>query len=73
MKYENNKPTDILCPVCDDGTVLIVKTNRQSDHQFLGCPKWPECEYTRGIPEEWKMREAGQVGLFDGMENNDNA
>jgi ssDNA-binding Zn-finger/Zn-ribbon topoisomerase 1 len=62
MKYENNKPTDIPCPKC--GKMLIVKTNRNSEHQFLGCPDWPECEYTRGIPEEWKMREAGQKELF---------
>lgn len=68
MKYPNNKPTDILCQKCDDGTTLIVKTNRQNDNQFLGCPNWPECDYTRSIPEEWRMREAGQVGLFDGLE-----
>ena len=63
QKFENNKATDISCPKC--GNLLIVKTNRVSEHQFLGCPNWPECDYTRGIPEAWIMRAQGQKGLFD--------
>jgi len=67
MKYQNNKLTDIACPNCENSVNLIVKTNRLSDHQFLGCPNYPQCDYTRNIPEEWKMRDAGQAGLFDNM------
>jgi len=66
MKYVENFTTQILCPEC--GQKLIIKTNRHTDHQFLGCPNFPECTYTRGIPEEWKMREQGQPGLFDEIE-----
>lgn len=69
MKYPNNMQTDIVCPHCKPPRFLVVKTNRATDHQFLGCPNYPECDYTRGIPEEWKMREAGQVGLFDELQN----
>ena len=65
MKFKDNKSTGITCPECEYDSELIVRTNRTTDHQFLGCPTWPECEYTRGIPEEWIMRAQGQIGLFD--------
>lgn len=64
-QFENNLETDIPCPHCVPVVNLRVKTNRANGNQFLGCPNWPECEYTRPIPEAWKMRAAGQVGLFD--------
>lgn len=67
-RFENNKPTDIDCPECKDagrGSVkLIVKTNRQNGGQFLGCPRWPECQHTRAIPEAWIMRANGQPELL---------
>ena len=62
FKFEANKETDIPCPTC--GAKLIVKTNKANGNQFLGCPRWPECNYTRPIPESWKMRAAGQEELF---------
>ena len=68
MKFENNLQTDIYCPECSPLIKLMVKTNRTTEHQFLGCPNWPECNYTRPIPEAWKMRAMGQAGLFDGIE-----
>jgi len=61
-KFENNKETDIPCPDC--GKLLRVKTNRTNGNQFLGCPGWPDCTYTRGIPEAWIMRAQGQEELF---------
>lgn len=64
-KFVDNTESDILCPQCNPPRKLIVKTNRHNGNQFLGCPNYPECNYTRGIPEEWKMRAAGQAGLFD--------
>jgi len=60
-----NSETDIPCPVCNPITKLIVKTNRHNENQFLGCPNWPDCTYTRPIPEAWKMRAEGQPSLFD--------
>ena len=62
VKFENNKSTDIPCPEC--GGLLIVKTNRITEHQFLGCPNYPECNHTMPIPEAWKMRAQGQKELF---------
>ena len=64
FKFKNNLSTDIPCPMCKDGTTVIVKTNKINGNQFLGCPKYPECDYTRPIPEAWKMRAQGQEELF---------
>ena len=72
MKFQENTESDILCPHCNPPRKLIVKTNKQNDNQFLGCPNFPNCDYTRGIPETWKMRAAGQVGLFDAIMEDEN-
>lgn len=65
-KFIENYESDLLCPQCDTPPrKLVVKTNRHTGHQFLGCPNFPDCTYTRGIPEEWVMRANGQPGLFD--------
>lgn len=61
-KFENNLQTSIPCGDCDKK--LIVKTNRATGSQFLGCPDWPECLYTRPIPESWIMRVNGQEELL---------
>lgn len=68
MKFQDNTEADIYCPNCVPPRKLIVKTNRHTDHQFLGCPNYPECNHTRPIPEAWIMRAQGQPGLFDEME-----
>ena len=61
-KFENNTQTSIPCEDC--GAKLIIKTNRQNGNQFLGCPNWPECEFTRDIPESYKLRAMGQEELL---------
>jgi len=48
--------------------MLVVRENRDTGKQFLGCPNWPACGFAHGIPEEWVMRASGQPGLFDGGE-----
>ena len=65
--FKNNQETDMYCPNCGPSVKLIVKTNRHNHNQFLGCPNWPECNYTNPIPEDWKMRALGQAELFDGV------
>lgn len=62
-QFPNGQQTEKTCPHC--GSNLVVRTNRANDSQFLACPRWPECSYTSGIPEDMKMRAAGQRGLFD--------
>jgi len=67
-QFANNSDVDIYCPDCKNsgrGAVkLIVKTVHNSDRQFLGCPNWPDCNHTRGIPESMYLRAAGQPELF---------
>jgi len=62
MKLPKNKPVEISCPEC--GAKLIVKENRHTGKQFLGCPRWPDCDHTQPIPESIIMRESGQQELF---------
>jgi ssDNA-binding Zn-finger/Zn-ribbon topoisomerase 1 len=71
VKFEENLESDIQCPVCIPPRSLIVKTNRHTTHQFLGCPNYPDCDYTRGIPQEWIMRAQGQPDLFNQKEDDD--
>lgn len=65
--FLDRSEVDIYCPLCkQDGrgaVKLIVRTVHNSDRQFLGCPNWPNCEYTRGIPESMKMRANDQAEL----------
>lgn len=65
MRFVENYESDILCPNC--GRHLIVKTNRLTGSQFLGCAGFPECFHTQPIPEAWIMRAHGQPTLFDDL------
>jgi ssDNA-binding Zn-finger/Zn-ribbon topoisomerase 1 len=68
---KNNQEVEIYCPKCRPLVKLIVKTNRHNGNQFLGCPNYPDCDYTRPIPEEIRMRQAGQAELFDAAQWDD--
>lgn len=63
-KLPNNKETDLRCPNCSADTKLIVRTNRHNGSQFLGCPNYPTCRYTREIPEHVKMELQGYKRLL---------
>lgn len=67
MNKNNVKQVGVSCPRCGPATFLVVKTNGETEEQFLGCPNYPECRHTRNIPEEWKMRLGGQKELFDAV------
>ena len=54
---------EVWCPRCVPTVRMVVRTNKQSGAQFLGCPNWPECAETREIPESWRMRALGQQEL----------
>lgn len=68
VKFVDKSEVDIYCPECQQagrGAVkLIVRTVHDSDRQFLGCPMWPDCNHTRGIPESMKMKAQGQPELL---------
>lgn len=59
----NNQPIERDCPKCSPRVKLMVKTNRANGNQFLGCPNWPECEYTAPIPEALIMQAQGAQKL----------
>lgn len=64
MKIEITK----TCPEC--GRALVIRTNRLTGIEFLGCIFWPECKHTEPIPESLRMRLAGAPSLFDDEETN---
>lgn len=69
MNTQSTSTPSIPCPTCADNgrgsVMLIVRVNRKTGTEFLGCPEWPECTYTQPIPESVLMRLAGQPTLFD--------
>lgn len=54
---------NIFCPQCELPVKLIVRTNRTNGSQFLGCPNWPKCRHTQGIPTDLIMRLQGATPL----------
>lgn len=63
IKLVERSEVSIYCEQCH--CKLIVRTNKKTGHQFLGCPNWPECTETREIPDEIKLRAMGQKELFE--------
>ena len=55
----------INCPAC--GQRLLVRTNKETQQDFLGCSEWPECEHTETLPHDIRMRRAG-APLLPGFE-----
>lgn len=53
------------CELC--GARMVEWTNRRTGKPFLGCSRYPDCNYTREIPESIKMRRAG-AQLLPGLE-----
>lgn len=52
------------CKRC--GRTLVIKVNRETGEEFLGCQSWPECTYTEPLPEAIKLRRQGQKDMFGG-------
>jgi len=69
MKLTPGQDTGIHCGNCkDEGrgiSTMIIRENSENASLFLGCRNYPTCRHTMPIPEEYKMRAAGQKGLFD--------
>ena len=63
IKLLEGSEVAVWCPVFIPQVKMVVRTNRLNGHQFLGCPNWPSCEHTTGIPEDILMRAAGAVPL----------
>lgn len=54
-----------LCPKCR--APMEIKVNRETGKEFLGCSAYRTmgCAYTQELPEDIRLRRAGQKGLFD--------
>jgi ssDNA-binding Zn-finger/Zn-ribbon topoisomerase 1 len=55
----------IGCPKCGVATKLVVRMNKKKKTKFLGCPNWPECDWTQNVPDHIWMEASGQSSLFD--------
>ena len=48
---------DRLCPLC--GSPLVVRVARRTGAEFLGCLRWPGCQYTLSLPKAPTMGAMG--------------
>ena len=53
--------TTIACAEC--GKTMVVRVNRESQSEFLGCSSYPTCTNTMPLPEWFKLRQAGAAML----------
>jgi len=42
--------TSKICPSC--GSVLVIRTNKFSGKQFVGCSEYPKCKHAEELPED---------------------
>lgn len=60
-------PKLLITKTCPAGHRLVVRKNRETGGDFLGCSQWPECQHTEPLPESLRLRLAG-APCFPGME-----
>lgn len=48
---------------CPDGHAMVIRQNRETGEDFLGCSKWSHCQHTEPLPESLKLRMAGAKTL----------
>jgi len=51
------------CPDCGPAAILEIRLNRQTGEQFLGCPNYPQCRYTRPYPTDRQLHDLGAPTL----------
>lgn len=64
----SERPAIRLSVRCDNGHDMVLRTNKATGGQFLGCTRWPDCTQTKLIPEYLKMVRSGAAQL-PGMED----
>jgi restriction system protein len=65
-----DKPIEVpkqarACPQC--GKELVIRANKNTGHQFIGCSMWPDCAFTGPLLEDVLMKAIGAPQL-PGME-----
>lgn len=64
MKFVTGSVIEKNCPKCQFRVRrLVIRENRHTGHQFLGCQEWPDCDYTEEISESMKMEMLGAIKL----------
>lgn len=48
---------------CPDGHPMVIRVNRETGQEFLGCSQWNACTYTEKLPEYIRLRIAGHKPL----------
>jgi len=51
---ESERVSDRTCP--EHGKKLVVRFSKRNGGKFLGCPEFPECDYTESVSEEDEVR-----------------
>ena len=58
-------PLAITCPEC--GASLVRRFDVMTRERFLGCDRYPACCYTRDVPPDVHLRDAGAL-MLPGLE-----
>lgn len=61
------RPGDTIISCADCGQPMVVRTQRETGHEFLGCSTWPQCEHTEPLPEWFRLKRAG-AAMLPGLE-----
>ena len=56
-----NEHITATCPQCSKP--LVIRRNKKTDKEFLGCEQWPDCTYTEPLPAYIEMKRAGAQTL----------
>lgn len=46
-----------------DGHDMVIRKNKETGHEFLGCSQWPSCNHTEPLPMDIIMRRKGAATL----------
>jgi ssDNA-binding Zn-finger/Zn-ribbon topoisomerase 1 len=63
MNIEIGEQVARACPVCGASSKLVIRQNKLTGTFFLGCPNYPECNYSQPLPEEVRMDAIGAKKL----------
>ena len=59
---EKQPEIKLTCPECS--AELVIRTNRTTQEQFLGCRRYPTCLHTQPLTPYIKAKLAGHPTMF---------
>ena len=57
------RPTETTMACADCGQVMVVRVNKATQTEFLGCSKYPLCDHTEPLPEWLRLKKLGAPQL----------